>query len=174
MDKKIINILLIIVVLILIAVNIKIFINNHEEKANVEQNNANINNSIVQNNIQEDVQNTITTKVADMTERSRMQTYFGTFISYIEEQNYEDAYDLLNENFKNKYFSTIDQFETYMQKYPKDIAVDYKDIERQGELFVLTVEIKDVFNDEAQKITQRVVIRELGVNQFTISFQVEN
>lgn len=172
MDKKVINILLAIVVLILLAINIKIFINNHKEKADVEQN-SDVENSMIQNIEQDDTQNVITSKVEDMTERSRMQTYFGTFISYIEEKNYESAYKLLNENFKNNYFSTLEQFETYIQKYPKDIAVDYKKIERQGELFVLTVEIKDVFNKEVQAITQRVVIRELGVNQFTISFQVE-
>lgn len=172
MDKRVINILLAIVVLILLAINIKIFINNHKEKADIEQN-SDIENSIIQNDVQDDTQNAITSKVADMTERSRMQTYFGTFISYIEEKNYESAYKLLNENFKNNYFSTLEQFETYIQIYPKDIAVDYKKIERQGELFVLTVEIKDVFNKEVQAITQRVVIRELGVNQFTISFQVE-
>lgn len=172
MDKRIINILLTIVVLILIAINIKIYISNHEEEKIAEQNNIQISNTM-QNNMEEDIQNTITSKVADMTERSRMQTYFGTFISYIEEKDYESAYNLLNENFKNNYFSTIEQFETYMQKYPKDIAVDYKDIDRQGELFVLTVEIKDVFNSDAEKINQRVVIRELGVNQFTLSFQVE-
>ncbi len=173
MDKRIINILLVMAVLILLAINIKIFIDNHEETAGIEQNGNGIENSMIQNNNQDDIQNTITSKVADMTERSRMQTYFGTFISYIEENDYESAYNLLNENFKKNYFSTLEQFETYIQKYPKDIAVDYKEIERQGELFVLTVEIKDVFNKEAQTITQRVVIRELGVNQFTISFQVE-
>ena len=172
MDKRIINILLIIAVLILVAINIKIFINNHKEEESTVQNNIDISNNIVQNT-QEDIQNAITSKVANMTERSRMQTYFGTFISYIEEKDYESAYNLLNEDFRNNYFSTIEQFENYMQKYPKNIAVDYQDIERQGELFILTVEIKDVFNNDAQKITQRVVIRELGVNQFTISFQVE-
>ncbi len=172
MDKKVINILLVIVVLILLAINIKIFINNHEEKADEDQNGG-IENIMVQKDEQEDTQNVITDKVADMTERSRMQTYFGTFISYIEEKDYESAYELLNENFKNNYFKTLEQFETYMQRYPKDIAVEYKSIERQGELFVLTVEIKDVFNSDTQVINQRVVIRELGVNQFTISFQVE-
>ena len=173
MDKRIINILLTILVLILIAINIKIYINNHEIENNIDENTTNVNNINMQNNIEENIQNTITTKVADMSERSRMQTYFGTFISYIEEKDYESAYGLLNESFKNNYFSTIEQFENYMKKYPKDIAVDYKDIERQGELFVLTVEIKDVFNNDTPKITQRVVIRELGVNKFTISFQVE-
>lgn len=170
MDKRIINLLLIIVVLILIAINIKIFIDNHEEENITVPNNITINDNSIK---QEEIQNTITSKVADMSERSRMQTYFGTFISYIEGNNYESAYNLLNEDFKNNYFSTIEQFQEYMQKYPKNIAVDYQDIERQGELFVLTVEIKDVYNNDFQKIAQRVVIRELGVNRFTISFQVE-
>ena len=173
MNKKIINILLAIVVLILIAITIKIFINNHKEESNETQNTLQINDNTVQSDEPEETQNAITSKVADMTERSRMQTYFGTFISYIEDKDYESAYKLLNDNFRNNYFKTLTEFETYMQKYPKDMAIDYKDIERQGEIFVLTVEIKDIFNNNVEPITQRVVIRELGVNQFTLSFQVE-
>ena len=60
-----------------------------------------------------------------------------------------------------------------MKKYPSSMAVEYLNFERQGELFVLTVNIKDVFNSSASVINQRVVIRENEANDFTISFQVE-
>ena len=173
MDKKLINLLLIIVILILLAINIKIYINNNKDEESNSMQNIYVENNV--QNIQEekDINNTITNKVSEMTERSRMQSYFGTFIKYIEKKEYESAYNLLNESFKNNYFTTLEEFENYVQKYPKNIVVDYKNIDRQGELYVLEVEIKDVFDSTIEPITQRVVVRELGANEFTLSFQVE-
>ena len=173
MDKKLINLLLIIVILILLAINIKIYINNNKDEESNSMQNIYVENNV--QNIQEekDINNTITNKVSEMTERSRMQSYFGTFIKYIEQKEYESAYNLLNESFKNNYFTTLEEFENYVQKYPKNIVVDYKNIDRQGELYVLEVEIKDVFDSTIEPITQRVVVRELGANEFTLSFQVE-
>ncbi len=173
MDKKIVNILLIIGVLVMIAINILIFINNNQEK-NVT--NITSENIFQPNNYQmtnEEMQNKIDDRITNMPERSRMQTYFGTFINYIEKRDYENAYKLLNEDFRNNYFKSIQDFENYFTNYPKNIVVNYTDIDRQGELFVLTVEIKDLFDNNFNAITKRVVIREKGVNDFTISFQVE-
>ena len=108
-----------------------------------------------------------------MPDRNRMQVYFGTFITYIENNEYEKAYALLNENFKNNYFKTLSSFESYFENYPKNIMVNYTDIDRQGELYILTVEISDMFDEETEPISQRVVIRENDLNDFTLSFQVE-
>ena len=153
------------------------YINNHKEVSQAEANyNELISNSGNENNKQfteSEIENTVTNKVMTLPEKNRMQIYFGKFISYIEEKDYENAYKLLNENFKNNYFDTIEKFEEYMKKYPSSMAVEYLNFERQGELFVLTVNIKDVFNSSASVINQRVVIRENEANDFTISFQVE-
>ena len=173
MEKKIVNILLTIVVLILIAINIIIFTKNNFKKADLNETNENTVEENIIVNAEEQIENVITNKVIEMTEKERMQTYFGTFIKYIREKKYEDAYGLLNESFKSNYFPTLESFETYVQKYPKESTVDYQYIERQGELFVLTVQIKDMFDSSVEPISQRVVIRELGVNKFTLSFQVE-
>ena len=122
---------------------------------------------------EEIIQNTISSKLETMPERNRIQTYFGRFITYIENKDFENAYKLLNENFKNNYFSNLDSFKNYFENYPKNIAVNYTNIERQGEIFVLTVEISDMFDEEAKKITKRIVVRENGLNDFKISFEVE-
>ena len=173
MDKKIVNILLAIGVLIMIAINILIFINNSQEKeiTNIASENISQNNNYQMTN--QEMQSKIDDRITNMPEKSRMQTYFGTFINYIEKRNYENAYKLLNEDFRNNYFKTIQDFENYFANYPKNIVVNYTDIDRQGELFVLTVEIKDMFDNTFNAITKRIVIREKGANDFTISFQVE-
>ena len=173
MNKRIINILLLIVILILIALNIIIYIKNHQENGKAVINATSTENTSNGNiNYEEENKNAITGKVATINEGSRMQTYFGSFITYIEEEEYEKAYNLLNEDFKNNYFKTIEEFKQYVQKYPENIIVDYQNIDREGEIFVLTVEIKDLYNSQAEAIKQRVVIKENGANDFKISFQV--
>ena len=49
----------------------------------------------------------------NMTEKERIKTYVSKYISYIENLDYEKAYSLLNEDFKQNYFKTIEEFETY-------------------------------------------------------------
>lgn len=177
MKKKIINLLLVIVILIMIATNILIYKNNNKEISSQNINNENVTqkNWVTDNNINRDeiMQNVIDNRLENMPELSRIQTYFGTFMTFIENRNYERAYNILNEDFKNNYFPTIETFEKYFEEYPQNIMVNYKNVDRQGEIFVLTVEISDMFNDELEPINKRVVIREKGLNDFKISFQVE-
>ena len=176
MDKRVSTILLSIVVLILIAVNILIYINNHKTEIQESTDNKVNTENIIKNtsvNSEQEIQDKVTNKVATLPEKNRMQIYFGNFITLIEQNDYEGAYDLLNESFKENYFPTINDFAQYIQKYPKNMTVDYQNIDRQGELFVLTVEIKDIFNKDAETINQRVVIRENDTNKYTISFQVD-
>ena len=52
--------------------------------------------------------------LAGMEERDRIEYYFGEFIRNIELDNYADAYKVLNEDFKNTYFSTNNTASTYM------------------------------------------------------------
>ena len=65
----------------------------------------------------------------------------------------------LSENIKQSYFKTLEEFEQYVQKYPENIVVDYQDINREGEIFILTVEIKDLYDSQAETIKQRVVVK---------------
>ena len=171
MKKKVVNLLLIIVVLIMIAINILIYIKNNSANENEALNeNVQASNESLS---EKEIENTINSRIEGMPDRNRMQVYFGTFITYIENNEYEKAYALLNENFKNNYFKTLSSFESYFENYPKNIMVNYTDIDRQGELYILTVEISDMFDEETEPISQRVVIRENDLNDFTLSFQVE-
>ena len=101
--------------------------------------------------------------------------HFGEFIKYIEDERYDKAYSLLNESFKNRYFENIEKFIEYAKnKYPKkNIAVNYNENKRYGDLYILTVDISDLINNEFESFTQRIVIRENSANDFKISFQVE-
>ena len=114
----------ILIILILVLLNVFILIKylikgNNISQSNLLNNNANSTNIVeeyienmhnekTENEIYEEVtQNTnelIQKKLSNMDENSRMQTYFGEFIEEIENANYRDAYNMLNEEYKNKYF----------------------------------------------------------------------
>lgn len=176
--NKLIFILVLISILIIIAICLFVFINSNFENANnVQQNtglNENINTNYTTTSNEVDDQNR-DALVASLNERQRMQTYFGRYLSYIESGDYESAYNLLYDGFKQNYFPTLKDFETYAQNnYPANMVVEYTNIERQGTIFILTIKIRNALNDNTQTDVpeQQIVVTENDVNDFKLSFQV--
>lgn len=108
-----------------------------------------------------------------MGETSRMQFYVSKYISYLEEGDYESAYNLLYDEFKQNYFKTQEEFTAYVKnKYSDIITLDYEKTERLGPYYVVTVNFKDLIND-TKNYTQLFVLKENGFNDFVLSFQAE-
>lgn len=181
--KKVSYLILVIVILFLVALNIIVFMkkylyietntsvnNTNETRIQNQEVNTNYNttSSEVDNENREN-------KIASLSEKLRMQTYFGQYISLIESKDYEGAYNLLYEGFKKTYFPTLEDFTNYAQaNYPSNIVVEYTNIERQGTIFVLYVKIRNPLTDTTQTEVEerRVVIIESEVNNFKLSFEV--
>lgn len=178
------KILRILIVIILILINVFILVNhlikenkpNELNKENVV-NTTNIENDVKTENqiYDETIQNTtqvIQDQISNMNEDERVQTYFGEFIEKIENKNYADAYELLNEEYKKQYFPNESDFENYIQStYPKgNLAVKYNSFDRKGEIYTLAVTIYSITNSGEPELNQSIVIRENGVNDFKISF----
>ena len=111
----------------------------------------------------------------NMSERDRMQYYIGKYFSYIQDKNYGEAYSLLYEEYVQEYFPIYTDYVNYIQeKYPFDlIAIEYNNIERIGNLYVLWVNVVDAVNGNPMaedKLEQKIVIRENGFNDFELSF----
>ena len=182
----------ILIILILVLLNVFILIKylikgNNISQSNLLNNNANSTNIVeeyienmhnekTENEIYEEVtQNTnelIQKKLSNMDENSRMQTYFGEFIEEIENANYSNAYNMLNEEYKNKYFPNQNDFENYIKStYPRgSLAVKYNNFDRKGDIYTLQVTIFSITNTNANKINQTIVIKENAKNDFKISF----
>lgn len=174
MDKRVKIILTIIVILILIALNIMVYINAHTEEEEVTE--VNEINTIVEHNIATEEETDADRKemLSEYPEATRMKAYVGQYISAIDSKDYESAYNLLYDGFKNTYFNTLDEFITYAEgKYPDEIMVTYNNMEREGTVYVLTISIQDPLNSEFQAIEQNIVIQENDLNDFVLSFNVE-
>jgi hypothetical protein len=180
------KILRILIIIILILLNVFILVNHliKENKQNETYIENKINTNIIdlENDIktenqiyEETVQNTtqvIQDQISNMNEDERVQAYFGEFIDKIENKNYKEAYNLLNEEYKKQYFPNENDFENYVQTtYPKgNLAVKYNSFDRKGEIYTLSVTIYSITNSDEPQLSQTIVIRENGVNDFKISF----
>ena len=177
MEKKIKRLLFLIIILILVAANIGIFVyyfgkvnqnnTNQEEKENIVNSNTTV--IIDQNKV---IQNVVENKISNMDEGNRIKSYYGKFIDLIQSKDYASAYNYLNDDFKANYFETLQEFSEYMSnKYPKNrIVVKYNTVERRGEIFVLGVIISDGKDKGFQEFSENIVIREISMNNFSISF----
>ncbi|MBE5805547.1 MAG: hypothetical protein E7313_02355 [Clostridiales bacterium] len=106
-------------------------------------------------------------------ERSRLEYYCGRYFECISNKQYENAYNMLYSEFKEKYFPTLEQYEEYIKKiYPSSYAVEYEDITRQGTIYVFKIKILDLEKGKQAEKAQRIVVQENNYNDFVISFQV--
>lgn len=173
--NKLTYIILIIIILILVFFNIRVFINNNFEKISSKNPNE-ITNRVYNVTTEEEDERNRNNKIASLDTRKRMQTYFGTYISYIESKDYESAYNLLYDGFKQTYFPTLQDFENYAKStYPSNIVVNYIDISREGTMYIIELEIKDALSSNKQTGIEstKAVILEADVNDYKISFEIK-
>ena len=113
-------------------------------------------------------------KLAGMEERDRMEFYFSKFLREIETKNYEKAYEMLYEDFRNNYFPTLSDFEEYAkEKFPEISSVEHVNIERNGNIYVLWITISDLINGTKDSaVEMNVLVQEYDLNEFKISFSV--
>ena len=58
-------------------------------------------------------------------ERDRMEKYVSNFIECVEDAKYEEAYEMLYDDFKANYFPTLESFTEYAKaKFPKFISLE--------------------------------------------------
>lgn len=112
-------------------------------------------------------------ELSELGERDRMERYLSSFISSIENKEYEKAYEMLYDDFKNNYFPTLESFETYAKKtFPSLCALEYTNIERNGEVYVMWVIMSNALGSSDSDVEMNFVIRENELNDFDLSFSV--
>lgn len=168
MQEKIKMILLISFLSLLTIINIIVGISKFSKKDNT-QNNVEENMNI-ENENKEVIEEQI--DIYTMTEGDRIRNYLSTYMSYLEKDEYQKAYDLLYPEFKQNYFKTLEEFENYIEeRYPMFITYNQDDIQRQGNYFILEITILSD-SDDKENFSQRFVIYENGINDFVLSFEV--
>lgn len=170
------DVFLLITILILVIINLILFLKEYSTpKTQVQESTGIISNvkSEKDNVIVPKDDKELVVKLSKMKERDRIEYYCGEYIKKIEQKEYENAYNLLYSEFKEKYFPTLESFKEYVDKtYPEEFALEYDDITRQGNIYVLRLKILDILGSKEDEKVQRVVILENNYNDFVMSFQV--
>ena len=111
--------------------------------------------------------------VASLNERDRIEYYVAKFVEAIEEKDYEKAYDMLYDDFKENYFPTLSSFEEYAEsKFSKVLSLDHTNFERNGDYYILWITMSDPLSGKNSGKDINFVVRENSLNDFDLSFSV--
>lgn len=123
--------------------------------------------------VKENVNDIEISRLKDMGERDRMEYYASKFVSSIGNKSYEYAYSLLYDEYKDRYFPTLEKFEEYVKtRLPSRLSVEYTNIERNGEIYVLWVTLKNPVGTDKTEVEMNFIIKENALNDFVMSFSV--
>lgn len=126
-----------------------------------------------ENIVKENVNTIELNRLKDMGERDRMEYYVSKFITSIGNKSYEYAYSVLYDDYKDNYFPTLEKFEEYAKtKLPSRLSVEYTNIERIGEIYVLWVTLKNPIGTEQTEVEMNFIVKENALNDFVMSFSV--
>ena len=164
-NKKIL--IIIITLFVLLLVSLLALLKNLKNTKNVNSELSNNKQTSIGEKNREEIKS-----LSEKTEQERMQYYCGNFFNLIDSKNYESAYKLLYNDYKENYFPTLANFKRYFEEYfPDDFYLYYENMERFGDIYVLTVSLTDTINGSyGHNFKLYVVIQENQLNDYVISF----
>lgn len=165
-DRKpiIIGIAAVVVIGTIVIVN-----NNKKDEINYE----NMTNEEISVAVQNKVEKMEVNNLAGMSERDRMEYYVSTFIKDVESGKYEEAYEMLYEDFRKNFFPTLASFEEYAKtKFPKMASLEHTNFERNGDVYVLWVNFSSSLGSKDSSKEMNFVVKENDLNDFVMSFSV--
>ncbi len=173
MDKEQKKWIFILIILILILLNVAILIN--EIKLIKGEKPEEVSNEVTTNTATNETKTDLEKHIEKQEENVRVQYYISQFLELIGNQDYEKAYSLLNEDFKNTNFNTIEKFKEFCKIYPeKDVVCKYSGFDRIGSsLYVMTVTINQLGDTGYKSVKQNFVIRENDYNDYKVSLQMD-
>lgn len=179
------NIIIAIVVIAIIMIGILCFVINAIVKSTKKENNTNTNVNNTSTSSEETTGEEVSQldEIKQLSESGRMKRYIGNFFNSIEDGDYQTAYNVLNEDFKKRYFSNLNEFTTYAKKNfgSSMVGISYDNIERlgnnkTGNMYVILLTISNIFQgklNEDEKLPQTYfVIVEKDYDNYEMSFSV--
>lgn len=175
--ERFLNLILLLISFILIISNLILFLKyiQKDDESKITEDESQNENEITEEDVSSNEENDITA----MTEQQRMIYYMNEFLDKIENKEYDEAYKYLNQEFKDRYFKTLDDFKNYSEKNfdMSTMAVEFNNIERlgnpvTGNMYVLWVKLVDVLRKNENNEPINFVILEKDYNDFELSFKV--
>ena len=175
-NKKIIIIALVLLFIVFLFIRV-IIVSLSSDDNNNEENSRKISQTSEDSKNEKDEEKI--KKLKNASEAERIRIYLGEYFKFLEKKDYESAYNLLYSDFKQNYFPTFEKYKEYIEKckYPDMLAITYKNIQVQGNYYIVTLDIKnldpDAINSEmVVKEDTKFVVKENDYDEFYLSFQL--
>lgn len=112
-------------------------------------------------------------KYETLTLKEKMELNIQKFIKMINNKDYESAYNVLNNNFKQNNFMNLQQFTNYItNNFYNYNDVAFKSFTSEGEVGVYEVNIRGVVNNRDVMTTKTIIMKLGEETDFEMSFDV--
>ena len=108
-------------------------------------------------------------KYNDNTDEIKCGMNIQKLFDAINDKDYSYVYNKLDNTFKQNNFSNKASFEKYAEQYLENKQIEYKNCEKNGEIYIYTIELTDT-NQNTQ--TKTVVMKLLEGTNFVFSFSL--
>lgn len=115
-------------------------------------------------------------KYSDLSDNEKVKSNVYLFLQMINAKDYRQAYDLLDETFKNNNFNTLESFRSYIENNFFDYNLDVStgaNVEKKGNLYVYTSTLKNGPSSAAESKNLNVIMQLKEGTDFVMSFSIE-
>lgn len=114
-----------------------------------------------------------TNKYNALDDSSKAHTNVDMFIKMINSKDYKQAYNKLDESFRNNNFYSADNFENYVKEnFFENNCLEVNEIEQKGEYYVVKTTLKSDISSAADSMEKNFVVKLNEGTDFVISFEI--
>lgn len=114
-----------------------------------------------------------TNKYNALDDSSKAHTNVDVFIKMINSKDYKQAYNKLDESFRNNNFGSVDNFENYIKEnFFENNYLEVNEIEQKGEYYVVKTTLMNNISSAADSMEKNFVVKLNEGTDFVISFEI--
>lgn len=107
-------------------------------------------------------------------EQNKVMMNVDKWIQMINNRDYTSAYNVLDTNFRNNKFGTVEQFENYMREnYPLHYNAQYSDFTEENGTYTLDITLTDITEEDKSEKQFTAIMQLKEDYEFVMSFNVE-
>lgn len=105
------------------------------------------------------------------TDQYKVVNNINIWIKMINNRDYNSAYEVLDETFRNENFESVEKFEEYMRQYfPAHYEIEFEETDKQGNYYTQKILLTDVTGEDTREIERTIVMLLKENTEFKMSF----
>lgn len=117
----------------------------------------------------EDIQN----EYMKYKDQKKVEYNINKWIQMLNNKDYENAYNFLNETFRNKNWNSLDNFKNYMEKnYPSNYKIEYYEYQVYGTNHTQRIILKDIEGKNQKQESLNIIMKLKEDMNFEMSFSI--